>query len=324
MPNDCMQVKHDNRWQDRRMCAGVDVVVRYDIHEIAEYINWSYFFHAWDFPHEYSSISGVHSCAACRQAWLDAFPEDKRPKAMAAAELYDDARRLLSELDGRFGVNALFMLCDEACADGDDIMLGEVRLPMLRQQTPGTDGYCRCLSDYVNPAGNDRVGVFAASADAGIESYAPQDDYVKLLSQTLADRLAEAAAERLHEEVRKNLWGYAPDESLTVAEMHAEKFQGLRPAVGYPCMPDMSVNMLLDELCDFSRIGVVLTESGMMRPHASVSGLMISHPQARYFSVGCILDDQLEDYAGRRGLPVEEMRRFLAKRYFNDNDNVDV
>lgn len=294
---------------DLRIHPIVDKVLRYKVRDIAVYINWSYFFHAWDFPHEYSSISRVHDCAACRQAWLNGFSEDKRPKAAAAAELYDDAVRLLSELDGRFGVNALFMLCD-ARSDGDDIMLGEMRLPMLRQQTPGTDGYCRCLSDYVNPAGNDRVGVFAASADAGMELHG-KDDYIRLLSQTLADRLAEAAAERLHGEVRKRLWGYAPDESLTVEDMHAERFRGIRPAVGYPCMPDMSVNMLLDELCDYGRIGVTLTESGMMRPHASVSGLMISHPEAKYFAVGGIQGDQLEDYAERRGLPVKEMRRFL-------------
>jgi cobalamin-dependent methionine synthase I len=133
-----------------------------------------------------------------------------------------------------------------------------------------------------------------------------------MLVQLLADRLAEATAERMHEEVRKHYWGYAKDECLSIPEMQQEHFQGIRPAVGYPSMPDTSLNFILDRLLDFRQIGIRLTESGAMKPHASVSGLMFSHPQARYFSIGKIGEDQLRDYARRCGLPIEVCRRFLA------------
>ena len=138
------------------------------------------------------------------------------------------------------------------------------------------------------------------------------DDYQKMMVQLLADRLAEATAEKLHEEVRRKDWGYAPDEQLTIEEQHAERFQGIRPAVGYPSLPDTSLNFLLDDILHFKQIGIRLTESGAMKPHASVSGMMIAHPQAHYFSIGRIGEDQLRDYACRRGIPAEILRKFLA------------
>ena len=150
------------------------------------------------------------------------------------------------------------------------------------------------------------------AVDAEMELLYENDDYRRMLVQTLADRLAEACAEKLHECVRKSLWGYAEDEDFTPAELLACKYTGIRPAVGYPCLPDISLNFILDELLDFSRIGIGLTENGMMRPHASVSGFVISHPKSRYFSVGAIDDEQLRDYSARRGVKPEEMKRFLA------------
>ena len=138
------------------------------------------------------------------------------------------------------------------------------------------------------------------------------DAYEKMMAQLLADRLAEAAAERVHEQVRKEYWGYAKDEQLSIEEMLVEKFQGIRPAIGYPSLPDTSLNFVLDELLDLKQIGIRLTESGAMKPHASVSGLMLAHPEARYFNLGKIGEDQLRDYARRRGLPVEVLRKFLA------------
>lgn len=138
------------------------------------------------------------------------------------------------------------------------------------------------------------------------------DPYEGLLLQTLSDRLAEAATEKMHQYVRRTAWGYAPDEQLPVADLLQEKFQGIRPAVGYPSLPDQSVNFLIDRLLDLRRIGILLTENGAMQPHASVSGLMLAHPAARYFAVGRIGNDQLEDYARRRDMPVDVMRKFLA------------
>ena len=132
-----------------------------------------------------------------------------------------------------------------------------------------------------------------------------------LLAKTLADRLAEATAEKLHETIRKKIWGYAPNENLSIRQLHNEEFQGIRPAVGYPSLPDQSINFLLDELLDMKQIGIHLTENGMMQPHASVSGLMFAHPASRYFNIGKIDEEQLNDYAIRRNLPVDEIRRYL-------------
>ena len=136
--------------------------------------------------------------------------------------------------------------------------------------------------------------------------------YAGLTVQTLSDRLAEAATEKMHEYVRKEAWGYAKEENLGIADLLVEKYQGIRPAVGYPSLPDQSVNFLLDELLDMKQIGISLTENGAMYPHASVCGLMFSHPASEYFSVGKIGEDQLEDYTRRRGKSIEEMRKFLA------------
>lgn len=165
-------------------------------------------------------------------------------------------------------------------------------------------------ASFIRSAGYDRV--FASSVSAESEGCYKDDPYKHLLVQTLTDRLAEAATEKMHEYVRKTVWGYAPDESLSIPDLLVEKYQGIRPAVGYPSLPDQSVNFILDELLDMKQIGIMLTENGAMYPHASVCGLMFSHPQSRYFAVGKIGEDQLEDYACRRGKPIEEMRKFLA------------
>ena len=189
------------------------------------------------------------------------------------------------------------------------------RFPLLRQQTLHEDEYYLCLADFVRPLSQgipDKVGIFASSADAQMENLYPDDAYQHMLVQTLADRLAEATAEKLHEQVRKEHWGYAPNERLSIHQLHNEEFQGIRPAVGYPSLPDQSVNFLLDEMLDMQQIGIHLTENGMMQPHASVSGLMLSHPASRYFSVGKIDEEQLADYAKRRGMPIDTTRKFLG------------
>ena len=255
----------------------------YDISELVPYVNWVYFFFAWQVKEE---------------------SEKQR--------LRSEAEVLLKELNGRYHVYGLFDLF-EANADGDDIIVNGKRLPLLRQQQ-GTPPYL-CLSDFVSPLSrgeSDKIGLFATSVDMGLETDFDADPYQKMMVQLLADRLAEAAAERMHEQVRKVYWGYAKDETLTIPELLVEKFQGIRPAIGYPSLPDTSVNFVLDEILDMKQIGIRLTESGAMKPHASVSGLMFSHPQARYFSIGKIGEDQLVDYARRRGLPIEVCRKFLA------------
>jgi cobalamin-dependent methionine synthase I len=132
------------------------------------------------------------------------------------------------------------------------------------------------------------------------------------MTQSLADRLAEAGTEKMHEYVRREAWGYAPDEQLSPQELLKEKYRGIRPAVGYPSLPDQSVNFLLHQLLPVEEIGITFTENGAMHPHASVCGLMLGHPASRYFMVGKIGEDQLQDYARRRGMEVDKVRKFLA------------
>lgn len=292
-------------------------VLHFHIHEVAPYINWLYFFHAWGFPARMASIARVHGCEACRLNWLQGFPANERLRAQQAMQLFDEAQLLLRHADQTFMTHALIGLYP-AHSHLDDIILstpsGAFTLPFLRQQVPGTNGLCLCQSDFVRPLdkGEDTIGIFACSVDHGLEEGEADDEYRHLLHQTLADRLAEATAERMHERVRKEIWGYAPDERLTIDELLNEQYHGKRPAVGYPSMPDQSMNFLLDELLDFSTIGIKLTESGAMRPHASTSGIMLSHPLTVHFSIGHIEEDQLRDYARRRGKSAEEMHKFLT------------
>jgi len=256
------------------------MLITYDIHELVPYINWPYFYFAWQVKEQ-----------------------DEKDR------LRQEAETLLTQWEERYHAYALFELF-EAHSDGDDIVISSsFRIPCLRQQQ-GEPPYL-CLSDFISPL-TSKLGIFATSADMALETDFDADPYQKMMAQLLADRLAEAAAERMHEQVRKEYWGYAKDEQLTIPEMLVEKFQGIRPAVGYPSLPDTSLNFVLDELIDMKQIGIRLTESGAMKPHASVSGLMIAHPQARYFNLGKIGEDQLQDYARRRGLPVEVCRKFLA------------
>lgn len=289
--------------------------VTYNIHDLAEYINWIYFFHAWGFQPRFTGIADIHGCDACRASWLASFPEEERAKAAEAMQLHKEANRMLNKLDANFKVFAIYRLM-EANADGDDLLLEGKRFPLLRQQTriKPEDPFL-CLSDFVRPVEGgikDTVGAFATTIDPNMELLFKEDDYKLMLVKTLAERLAEAAAEKVHEDIRKKIWGYAPDEKLTKRELLNEEYQGIRPAVGYPSLPDISVSFLLDELLDMKQIGISLTENGMMQPHASVCGLMFAHPASRYFSVGKIGTDQLADYAKRRGVPVEVMRKYLA------------
>ena len=283
------------------------MIITYDISELIPYINWPYFFFAWQVKEQ---------------------SEKDR--------LRQEAEAFLQQLEGKYHAYGLFELFD-AHSDGDDIVVckgdrsqesGVSRIPCLRQQQ-GNPPYL-CLSDFLPPhiistdsclltpdscpltPDSSKLGVFATSVSLGLETDFDADPYQKMMAQLLADRLAEAAAERMHEQVRKEYWGYAKDENLSIPDMLVEKFQGIRPAVGYPSLPDTSLNFVLDDLIDMKQIGIRLTESGAMKPHASVSGLMLAHPEARYFSIGKIGEDQLRDYAHRRGLPLELCRRFLA------------
>ena len=198
----------------------------------------------------------------------------------------------------------------------------------LRQQMAKPDGRPNlALADFVAPPeldAHDHIGAFAVTAGHGVDALvasfeADHDDYSAILAKALADRLAEAFAERLHERVRRELWGYAPNEGLSNQDLIAERYQGIRPAPGYPACPDHTEKRTLFELLDAeAQAGITLTESYAMLPGASVSGFYLWHPQSHYFGVGRIGRDQLEDVARRKGMPLEEAARWLAPNLADD------
>jgi 5-methyltetrahydrofolate--homocysteine methyltransferase len=265
--------------------------------ELRPYIDWQFFFHAWDLKGRFPAILELP----------------------AARELYDDANALLTEIaDGDLleprGVYGFW----PARAEGDDILLDGVRLPMLRQQADfGDSRPNRSLADYVVPSEadlDDHAGAFAVGihgADELAAAYeADGDDYRAITVKALADRLAEAFAEWLHERARRD-W-YDPAERLTRDDLNRERFRGIRPAYGYPACPDHSEKRTLFELLDADRAGLALTESCAMTPAAAVSGILLGHPRARYFSIGRIGRDQVADYAARKTATVAEVERWLA------------
>lgn len=303
--------------------AGVQVIPSIPILDLLRYINWIYFFNAWKLSGRFADIARIHGCDACRASWLANFPEEERAKAAEAMQLYKDANRLLNKLislqaDYCRAVYAIF----PAYSDGDAIHIGDQILPLLRQQVVNESDSYKSLADFVMPkeeGRTDYVGAFVVTGGAGADYLKQQfeaagDNYNALLLQTLTDRLAEAAAEYLHQQVRTTYWGYAPDEKRSIEQLFKADYQGIRPAVGYPSLPDQQLNEVIDRLLDMSSIDVALTENGAMLPTASVSGLFIAHPEADYFLVGAIDEAQLGDYAQRRGLSVDAARKLLSKQ----------
>lgn len=288
--------------------------ITYEIHDLTDYVNWIYFFFAWGFQPRFATIADIHGCDACRAGWLASFPEEERGKAAEAMQLHKEAMRMLNYLDGKYKVYGIYRLMN-ANSDGDNLILEGTRFPLLRQQTRvRPEDPFLCLSDFVRPLSSgitDTVGGFATTVDAAMEELFTEDDYKHMLVKILSERLAEAAAEKMHQTLRTKIWGYAPDEKLSMKELLREEYQGIRPAVGYPSLPDISVSHLLNELIEMDRIGIRLTENGMMQPLASVCGLMFAHPASRYFSVGKISEEQVNDYALRRGKTPEEVKKYL-------------
>jgi 5-methyltetrahydrofolate--homocysteine methyltransferase len=285
-----------------------------DIAMLVRYVDWTPFFAAWEVPGHYPEV--LHDARL----------------GPAARSLWDDAQKLLTRVvDERLlSASALVGFWPASATDDDDIVLyadeqrtAEIeRLHTLRQQMAKPDRRPNvALSDYVAPPGagvGDYVGAFAVTAGVGLDEArsrleAAGDDYSAILLASLADRLAEAAAEWLHERVRRELWGYAPHESLDVNALIAESYQGIRPAPGYPAQPDHTEKRTIFRLLDAERsAGMRLTESMAMIPGASVSGLYFWHPDAKYFGLGRIGRDQLADYAGRKGWSLAEAERWLA------------
>jgi 5-methyltetrahydrofolate--homocysteine methyltransferase len=280
-------------------------VHRYDdwsIADLRDYIDWTPFFRAWELAGNYPAIL------------TDTVVGE------SAQSLYDDAQIMLDRIIAEKWLTARAVVGLWPCTrDADDVVLDDARLPMLRQQVPKRAGRANmCLADFIDPAG-DWIGGFAVCAGHGIaeksaEFQAAHDDYSDILLKALADRLAEAMAERMHALVRADLWGYAPGEQLTNDALIREEYRGIRPAPGYPACPDHSLkpmlfDLLKDEADDVA--GINLTESFAMFPTAAVSGFYFGHPQAEYFGVARIGEDQLDDYAARRGVDQAQARQWL-------------
>ncbi len=289
------------------------IVVDLDLKEIIRLINWKMFFHAWKLSGNYMEGFPYDGCEGCKARWRAGLDASGLKKGEEALKLYEDARRLLAdiaaskEFDGK-GIVAFY----PASSAGDDIRIGDVTIPVLRQQREGSEGLS--VADFVMPSG-DYVGLFAVTAGNWLADEAKRkeeagDSYGALLLQTLSDRLAEASSEWLHREVRTRLWGYSEEDDEPARIMRGD-YPGIRPAVGYPMLPDQLLNHALHRLLPLERIGVRLTENGAMVPSSSVSGLYIANPSASYFMVGDIGEDQLRDYALRRSLPVSRLKEIL-------------
>ena len=297
---------------------GVETYLAHDLAELRGYIDWQPFFNAWEMRGKFPDI--LHNPTT----------------GEAASRLYEDAQRMLDRLtaerwltaDGVVGIFPANRVGDGRGAEDIEVYADESRtqvlttLHHLRQQGEQRHGLPhRSLADFVAPRDSgvpDWVGGFAVTAGTGVPDRvarfrAELDDYSAILLDSLADRLAEAFAERLHERVRKELWGYAPDERLDSVGLIKEQYAGIRPAPGYPACPDHTEKALLWELLDVERaVGIRLTESMAMWPGASVSGWYFSHPESRYFVVGRLGQDQVADYARRKGWTLREAERWLA------------
>ncbi|HAE28854.1 MAG TPA: methionine synthase, partial [Hyphomonas adhaerens] len=283
--------------------SGVRTFEDIDLATLARYIDWTPYFSAWDLAGRYPAIL-----------------EDKIV-GEAATSLWNDTQAMMQQLVGESWLKPKAVVGFwKANRDGDDIRLatGDVFHTLRQQMEKDNTRPNFAMSDFVAPEGDDWIGGFCVTAGDGVDAIAADfvkkgDDYSSIMVKALADRFAEATAEYMHERVRRELWGYAPDEALAGTDLIAEKYRGIRPAPGYPSQPDHTEKETLFRLLDpESRIGVSLTSSCAMSPASSVSGLYFAHPEAVYFAVGRIQKDQVEDYARRKGWDLRKAERWLA------------
>lgn len=287
--------------------TGRKELINFPLAELRKYIDWTPFFQTWMLAGRYPGI--LKDAVVGKEA----------------QKLFNEANQMLDEIIANNSLQANAVIAFyPAQRRGDDVLLTEKEKSIgtfhfLRQQNKKAQNLPNfALSDFISSEnGKDYLGMFAVTAGIGLEKLvafhkANHDDYSEIMAKALADRLAEAFAECLHERVRKEYWGYAAAESLGNEELIDEKYQGIRPAPGYPACPDHTEKKLLFELLQAERVGITLTESYAMYPGASVSGFYFSHPDCRYFGLGKIEKDQVEDYAKRKGVGLEEVERWLA------------
>ena len=282
-------------------------VVDIPVEELVPLVNWRPFLNVWKLPATLCDAFYVHSCPSCRESYITAHSGNEgRDKASAALSLARDAFDAIRAFDRQ--VRGVVNLV-EARSEGDDIVAKiddtEVRIPTMRRQQPDSSGRFPALADFVCRDG-DWIGAFAVSVDVREECEVLRsqgDDYRALLLQALADRLAEAASEWLHRLVRRELWGYAAEEpDMPLQELLQGRYQGIRPAMGYNSLPDTSLNHRIAVLTGMDEIGVSLTQPGALNPSSSICGLYIAAPEAHYFNLRPVGDDQREDYLRRKGM----------------------
>jgi 5-methyltetrahydrofolate--homocysteine methyltransferase len=290
--------------------TGNKVFDNYDLKEIAEYIDWTPFFHSWEMKGSYPKIL-------------------KDPERGAEAnKLFNDAQSMLKKIiDGKWlAAKAVIGIYPANTVNDDDTEVYDeagkkiATFHSLRQQSKKPAGqYNVALADFVSPIGKqDYIGAFALTTGIGIDEHiarfeADHDDYSAIMLKALADRLAEAFAELMHKKVRKEFWGYAKHEDLKNEELIKEEYAGIRPAPGYPAQPDHTEKNTIWKLLDVEKnTGIILTESLAMVPTAAVSGLYFAHPQSHYFGIGKLNKEQIEDYAKRKNMSVEDIERWLG------------
>lgn len=276
----------------RPLMPGItDITIR--VAEAAPYINWRAFLSAWALPPSLASLTDVDGCDHCRAQWLAAIPEADRPRAAEAMQLIKEARRHLAAISS-MTLHARVALLP-AMSAGETITVtlpGDKNVSFVtpRQLTPSPTGKQLALADFLSSEAPDFAGFFfvttagqiAGAVDAAKKS---GDEYETLLLQSLADRLVEAATELTHFRVRSSLWGYSPLETLDPATFMSHRYRGIRPAVGYPSLPDQAVVFDFDKILDYSSAGITLTENGALSPQATTTGLLLASPDARYFAV---------------------------------------
>lgn len=297
------------------------------ISDLRPYINWRSFMAVWQLDASFADVAELSGCDHCKAQWLASFPQEKRGKAAEAMQLHKDASRMLDLLERelndsiaiRYGIYPATSSKDSIFIDNGNQAV--VEIPCLRQQEKktGSNAAYYALSDFIMPqeyGGTDYIGVFAVTAgqktDRLIARYKESgDNYHALLLQSLADRLAEAAAELFHYHIRTSIWKYSTEKKPNRLS-DLIRHQGIRPAIGYPSLPDQSLLFEIDKLLDMGKAGIAITENGAMQPSASIAGIFIAHPQARYFSINRIDETQRADYCRKRGFSPEEAEKWLS------------
>ncbi len=290
-------------------------------------INWRAFFAAWHLDASLASIADIQGCDHCRAQWLAATPQKSRGKAAEAMQLWKEATRILDSLEkAGISLTARVALVKAGSTESDDIIIDSpdglrLKIPTVRRLATDEKGHTLSLADFVAPIGADgslpdAIGLFAVTAGAEIERRIARkkeigDDYGSLLYQSIADRLVEAATEAIHTDVRKQLWGYAVDEPSNPQNQLRQYYQGIRPAIGYPSLPDQSLVFLTDRILKYGEMGITLTENGAMSPASSTTGLIFGYRDSHYFVTGTMSPEQRADYILRREFTPDEANRFI-------------